>query len=187
MSEAAPSWSHPLRLSALSRATPHRVELTPDDKVRAALAGELAILGIRKLRFAAELHPEGRADWRLEAELGATVVQACVVTLAPVTTRIDERIERRYVEGYEMPDDPGETEMPEDDTAEPLPAVLDLGAVMAEALSLALPAWPRAPGASLGEAVFAPPGTAPLRDEDALPFAGLKAALDRKEDPDAED
>jgi len=37
----------------------------------------------------------------------------------------------------------------------------------------------------LGEAVFAAPGTAPLRDEDTRPFAGLaglRAALDNDTD-----
>ena len=66
-----------------------------------------------------------------------------------------------------------EIEMPEDDTQEPLPEVIDLGAVMAEALALALPDYPRAPGAELGEAVFAAPGVAALRDADLRPFAAL--------------
>ena len=72
--------------------------------------------------------------------------------------------------------------MPEDDTAEPLPEVIDLTEVTREALALALPLYPRAPGAELGEAVFAAPGTAPIRDEDLKPFAGL-AALKAKLEP----
>ncbi len=43
-----------------------------------------------------------------------------------------------------------EAEMPEDDTAEPLPEVIDPGAVMFEALALALPDYPRAPKAETG-------------------------------------
>ncbi len=79
-------------------------------------------------------------DWRLEAKLGATVVQPCVVTAEPVTTRIDDPVTRRYL--AQMPEPQGdEVEMPEDDSAEPLPDVLDLSAVMAEALALALPLY----------------------------------------------
>ena len=63
--------------------------------------------------------------------------------------------------------------MPEDDSEEPLPEVIDAGAVMIEALVLALPDYPRSSGAALGEAVHAPPGVAPLRDADLRPFAGL--------------
>jgi len=44
---------------------------------------------------------------------------------------------------------------------------------MAEALALALPLYPRAPDADLGEAVFTTPGQAPMTHEAAKPFAGL--------------
>ncbi len=42
--------------------------------------------------------------------------------------------------------------MPEDETQEPLPEIIDIGAVATEALELALPLYPRAPGVALGEA-----------------------------------
>ena len=41
---------------------------------------------------------------------------------------------------------------------EPLPQALDLGEVMVEALALALPPYPRAPGVELGEVVATEPG-----------------------------
>ncbi len=50
---------------------------------------------------------------------------------------------------------------------------------MFEALTLALPLYPRADGADLGEPVFTEPGKRPLTDEDARPFAGLKDLRDR--------
>jgi uncharacterized metal-binding protein YceD (DUF177 family) len=56
--------------------------------------------------------------------------------------------------------------------------VIDVSAVMAEALALHLPLYPRAGGADLGEAVFTEPGLAPMRDEDAKPFAGLAGLRD---------
>ena len=60
-----------------------------------------------------------------------------------------------------------------------MPEEIDLGAVMVESLELALPLYPRAPGAELGEAVFAAPGAEPLKDVDLRPFAGLSALRDR--------
>jgi uncharacterized metal-binding protein YceD (DUF177 family) len=72
-----------------------------------------------------------------------------------------------------------EAEMPEDDTAEPLPETVDLSAVAAEALALALPAFPRAEGAGLHVQAFTEPGKAPLTDDDVKPFAGLSGLLDR--------
>jgi uncharacterized metal-binding protein YceD (DUF177 family) len=161
------------------------VALEPDAEAREAAAAELGLLALRKLRLTGELVPEGREDWRLDARLGATVVQPCVVTLAPVTTRIDVDITRHYSADFVEPE-ADEAEMPEDDTTEPLPERLDLSAVMLEALALALPDYPRAEGAELAERQFAGPGVAPMTDEDAKPLAGLAALRDRlkpEEDP----
>ncbi len=168
-----------LRIADLAdrRATPF--ELRPEAPQREAIAQELGLLGLRKLSLAGDIRPEGKRDWRLEARLGATVVQSCSVTLEPVTTRIDEPVLRRYVAALEMPEGDTETEMPEDDTMEPLPAAVDLEQVLIEALSLSLPPFPRAEGASLGEAVYTEPGKTPMRDEDAKPFAGLAALRDK--------
>ncbi|MGI3185571.1 YceD family protein [Nioella aestuarii] len=168
-------------VSDLSTKSPTRFEITPDAPARAALANDLGIEGIRKLRFSGEIRADGKRDWRLDGRLGATVVQACVVTLAPVTTRIDQDVSRRFL--AEMPDlkldESGEAEMPEDDTIEPLTAEIDPATVMAEALALALPLYPRADGAELGVANFAEPGVKPLSDEAAKPFAGLAELRDK--------
>ena len=172
-------WSHVVRLDDGSR-DPRGFELTPDAQVRAALAERLGILGLRKLRFAGRLVAEGARDWRLEAELGATVSQACVASLQPVTTRIDEPVERRYHAEIAEPPAGEEIEMP-DETVEPLPGKLDVGAVMAEALALALPPWPRAAGVELGAQAFAAPGVRPIAAEDTKPFAALRGLLDRDE------
>lgn len=166
---------HVVRLSEARDALPF--EIAPEAEARAAIAAELGIPGVRKLRFAGRMVPEGRRDWRLEAELGATVVQDCVVTLEPVVTRIDERVDRRYVEGFREPEGT-EVEVSEDDV-EALPASLDLHEVMVEALALALPSYPRAAGVELGEVVAAEPGVEPLTEETKRPFAGLRDALGR--------
>lgn len=175
-----------IRLSELSNRRATEFTLEPDGDARAAIAEELGIIGIKKLRFTGTLAPAGKRDWLLEAQLGATVVQSCVVTLDPVTTRIDEDVTRRYMaEVPELPEMSGsEVEMPEDDTVEALPETLDLAEVMAEALSLALPAFPRAEGAALGEAVYAEDGVQPMRDEDAKPFAGLASLRESLEKKD---
>lgn len=155
--------------------------IEPDAPAREALANTLGISGIRKLRFEGSLAPEGRKDWQLTATLGATVVQPCVATLAPVSTRIDEAISRRYLANMPAPE-AGEVEMPEDDTIESQPAELDLLQVMAEALALALPSYPRASDADLVDISVTEPGIAPLTDADMKPFAGLAALRDQLSD-----
>ena len=55
--------------------------------------------------------------------------------------------------------------MPEDDTLEPLAEVIDLDAVLTEALALALPIAPRRADAGPGRAAAAPDDAAPDDDE----------------------
>ncbi len=160
------------------------IDLEPPARWRADLAEHLAITGIRKLRLTGTLVPEGGGDWRLSARLGATVVQPCVVTLAPVTSRIEEEVSRLYL--ADMPEQPAgaEVEMPEDVSLEPLGSVIDLGVVIAEELALALPPYPRAEGVAFEGRIAAAPGVAPMSDDDAKPFAGLKGLRDKLTDED---
>lgn len=173
-----PRLLHPARLS---RRGPLPVRLVPDPAACGRIAARLGLSALRKLRLEGELAPEGRGDWRLTAELGATVVQPCVVSLAPVTTRIDAAVVRTYRAELPPPPPGREIEMPEDETEEALPETLDLGAVMEEALALALPLYPRAEGAELGTAVSTPPGASPLGDTGPHPFSAL-ARLKRPAD-----
>ncbi|CAM4091277.1 YceD family protein [Palleronia rufa] len=167
-----------LRLSGRADRTAHAFDLQPDAEVRAAMAAELGLSSLRKLRFSGQLVPEGARDWRLDATLGATVVQPCGVTLEPVVTRIDQPVARRYLAEYQdAPPDAEEVEIPEDTETEAVPGVLDLDAVMIEALSLALPAFPRAEGAGIGTVTATAPGAEPLKDAALKPFAGLADAM----------
>lgn len=172
------SSASPVRLSELREAGGMTFDLAPDSASRSEIAGMLGVEAIRKLRFAGTLRPSGRRNWLLKAELGATAVQSCVVTLEPVVSRIDESVARSYVAGLPEPE-PGETEMPPDDDIEPLPESVDLRQVMIEALALALPLYPRAEGARLGREAFADPEGMAMREEDVRPFAGLASLRDR--------
>jgi uncharacterized metal-binding protein YceD (DUF177 family) len=168
-------------VAGLNRRKPTRFVLVPDAAARARLAADLGILGIDALRFAGEITPKGREDWDLAAGITATVVQACVVTLEPVRTKLREQVLRRYL--AEMPVPEGEeVEMPEDDSAEPLPRTIDAYAVMTEALLLALPPWPRAKGAGVGVIAVAPPGAEPLEPGQLKPFARLAQMLKKPGD-----
>ncbi|MDJ1007111.1 MAG: DUF177 domain-containing protein [Paracoccaceae bacterium] len=151
-----------------------RFSHTPDAAAIADIVELLELRSLRKVRLEGWLSPADREDWALDATLGATAVQSCVVTLEPVTTRIDARVARRYLAEAPISED-GETEMPEDDTVEALPELIDLQKVFSEALALALPDYPRAEGAELGAKDFPPPGVAPLTDDAVHPFAALKA------------
>lgn len=173
----------PLHLKDLAARRATEFSITPTAPERSAIAKALGILGIKKLLFTGELTPVGPTDWELRAKLGATVVQACVVTLDPVTSRIDELVSRVYTAHFEEPDE-NDIEMSVDENTEPLPATVDVAAVMIEALSLALPTYPRVEGAEIGSIVVTERGIAPMTDDDAKPFAGLadlKKSLENKD------
>lgn len=174
-----PPYSHPYRVADLAARKPTRFALAPDAETRARIAAELGLIGLDALVLKGELRPLGRSDWRLDAEMTATVVQACIVSLAPVTTKLRETVARTYL--AEMPEPEGEeVEMPADDTIEALPRIIDVGMVATEALDLALPLYPRAPDAALGGAQITEPGKAPMTDEETRPFAGLAELLARQ-------
>ena len=158
-------------------------DLVPDAAARETMARALGIIAIKKLKFDGKVMPDGQRDLRLEAHLGTTVVQECVVTGAPVTTRIDEHITRRYLADMIEPE-VEEMEMPDDETEDPLPSELDLGEVMAEAIALALPPWPRAKGVEPVDISVTEPGKKPMSEDDAKPFAGLKTLTQKAANDD---
>ena len=173
MARNAPS-DTALRVADLSQTTPNTFALRPEPETLARFAVELDLSALRKVSFEGAVTPLGNTDWQLDATLGATVVQPCVVTLEPVTTRIDTKVSRQYVRDYTDPEEP-EAEMPEDDSIEPLGQWIDPESVLVEALALAVPDYPRKDDAELGQLVYTEPGQTAMTDADARPFAGLEA------------
>lgn len=166
--------SLPYRVAGLPTRKPTRFDLRNSAAERAAIAEDLGLLGLSRLVFKGEIRATGARDFVLEARLEAEFVQACSLSLAPVPGKIAETVRRVFTENWEEPD-VEEIEMPEDDTIEPLPEVIDIGTVVIEALSLALPLYPRAEGVKLGKLVAAPEGAEEIVDEKLKPFAGLAA------------
>ncbi|SLN12298.1 YceD family protein [Ruegeria meonggei] len=166
-----------LRVADLPQNAPTAFELRPDAPRLDAIKEELGLLGLRKLSFVGNVQAQGKHDWVLQGKLGATVIQPCVVTLEPVTTRIETPVSRAFLAELDDPDEP-EFEIPEGDDSEPLGPVIDPAQVMIEALSLALPQYPRKDGAELAQADFTEPGKQAMTDEDVKPFAGLAGLRD---------
>jgi uncharacterized metal-binding protein YceD (DUF177 family) len=187
MTDAAPARPTRFRTGGLSPRKPTHFRYEPDATERAHLAEGLGLLGLAHLRLEGEIRPLSRDELVLTARLEARADQACVVTLAPVAARVDEEIRRRFVADLGLPAG-DESEMPEDDSVEPMPEVIDLAEVAAEALALALPEYPRAKGAELGVLEHSPPGAAPIAEPERKPFAGLASLAERlasapKDDP----
>ncbi|WP_323770281.1 DUF177 domain-containing protein [Antarctobacter sp.] len=177
-----------LRVASLRQTGSTPVNMEPGAEARARYASELGAEALRKLRFQGKLTPMGKSGWRLEAKLGATAVQACIVTLEPVTTRIDTTVVREFLppERMDAPEAGSEVEMPDDDSVEVLGEEIDIESIMLEALSLALPTYPRKEGVEMGEAHFAADGVTPITDEETKPFAGLVGLREKMQDNDKE-
>ena len=166
-----------LRVSHLSPSRPNPFDLAPDAPARRAIADDLGLLDLPKFRFEGAIRAQGADAWSLKGQLTATVVQACVVTLAPVETTLSEDVSLIFSPHVATPSEE-EVEMG-DETVEPLGQWIQLGDVALEALALALPTHPRAPGAKLPEDAQ----DDATQDEPRRPFAGL-ADLMKAKKPD---
>lgn len=146
------------------------VDIAPTEAEAAALARLVGATALRKMRLQGRLTPAG-AGWRFDGRLGATVVQPCVVSLDPVTTRIDVPVRRHWLPEAGRPAAELVVSVDDDeDEPEPLADRIDLGLVATEALALAVPDYPRKPGAALAPAA----DTADEQDV-VRPFASLAA------------
>ena len=162
----------PFAVADLPQNRPTKFNLRPNEDQLVNISNKLGLSAAHKVSFAGQITAQGRRNWVLSAKLGATVIQPCIVTLEPVKTRIDTDVRREFL--AELPDPGlGEVEMHDDENIELLGSTIDPFVVMVEALTLALPQYPRKKGANLAESVFTEPGQKPMTDEDARPFAGL--------------
>lgn len=175
-----------LRVADLDKSRPRDIDVSLNERQLKALAEELGIDDLRKVRFTGALKPLSKRDWRFTGHIGATVDQMSVISLDPVTTRIEEDVERTWIDGLK-PVTAEESEAPADVDQEPLGPEIDMGNVLAEALALALPDYPRGDEEEVGEQVFTEPGKDAMTDDDAKPFAGLAALRDKLAGDDTED
>lgn len=167
-----------LRVSQLNQRGPTEVNLRPDAATRASLAQRLDLLELTQMRLEGRITPAEAGGFRFSGRLRAAVVQACGATLQSIRTRIDEPVSRHWSPYVEEPDTEGEEVEMGDDELEALGSVIDLGALAAEELSLALPPWPRAEGGKVPAPAAEDTGD---EGETRRPFAGLDALLRKKD------
>jgi uncharacterized metal-binding protein YceD (DUF177 family) len=118
------------------------IDVQANDAERAALAKRFELLELPSLKAEVNVQPGLGGAWAVSGRLRAEVVQACIVTLDPVPQSIDETFDLRFAAGAKASaDDPDAPEPLEGDT-------IDIGAIVADHLSLALDPFPRAPGAT---------------------------------------
>jgi uncharacterized metal-binding protein YceD (DUF177 family) len=155
-------------------------ERRASDAECAAFARALDIVAVTGLRAAYEIHPLGRARYRLAGDIEAHVMQSCVVTLEPVAGRIAERFEAEFMPAPELARaERQEEEMEALAAADLEPIVndrIEVGRVVYEQLAAALDPFPRKEGASLEQSESRPAELA----EDTNPFAKLSKLRPRR-------
>lgn len=149
----APEFSFVIRPADLG-AEPARYTLEASAEERLALAARFDLIDLETLIVDITVEwLRGRTFLKLDGRIRANAIQRCVVTLQPVTSRIDERFEIMF----EAEDRSAKDVVVEFEDVEPLPGdALDIGEVAAEEFALMLDPYPRAPAAALKQAGFGP-------------------------------
>ena len=126
---------------------PFQFEIYPNADACDQLSTRLGILKLRKLNFSGTIKCSTNKSWLLEANLGATIGQSCVVTLDPVRTRIDTVVKRKYYliteTQFNYDGKKKEVEVITDEVKDIVDKKLYLADLLKEVLSLEIPDYPR--------------------------------------------
>jgi uncharacterized metal-binding protein YceD (DUF177 family) len=168
-------WSVPVALQDVPQ-TGRSFTLVADARTREAIAKLAGLRSLPRLEAQFELSPHGRNGLHVAGTISATVGQDCVVTLEPIENEIEEQVDLLFAPpaAPTIVDEEGKrVEVTPVDAPEPLIGdLVDLGAITAEFLMLAIDPYPRKAGVA-----FEPPAK---EADTGGPFAVL-AALKKKE------
>lgn len=165
------------------------LEIAASEGERAALARRFGFLGLPA--FSARVTVDRRVGGQVivEGRLRGKIVQACILSLDPVTQELDEAFRIVFKQDLTEDHDPesGETVLnAQADAPEPLSGnMLDVGEIVAEQLSLVADPYPRKPGVRLEDVLPKPRnggkggGRPGKSDQRKHPFAGLAALRDK--------
>ena len=149
------------------------LEIVASDSERAALAKRFGFLGLPA--FSARVTVDRRLGGQVvvEGRLRGRIVQACILTLDPVTQDLDDTFRIVFKQDLAEERDPesGEAVLSaQADSPEPLSGnLLDVGEIVAEQLSLAADPYPRRPGAKLEDVLPKPRSGRPQGPARAAP------------------
>ncbi len=124
------------------------------DAERAAIASWLSLIALRRLEATVSALPVSGGGVRLKVAFTADVVQACVTTLEPLSTCLQEAFELLY-----LPENPRQksaaaggmtvdVDLDEDEPEVLIDDKIDAGAAITEHLVLTLDPYPRKPDAA---------------------------------------
>lgn len=170
-------FSYPVKVGNIS-VNPVEVHLEADKNELEALAAVWNVLSVANLKANLKISRWKRDGIRVKGRVRADIVQACVVTLDPVGSQIDEDFEQIFIpEGSKLARMPSTDagEMVLDPDGPDLPEVfsgdtIDAGAVVVEFAAMAIDPYPRKPGIGFEDHIE----DAGENDRKPSPFAALK-------------
>jgi uncharacterized metal-binding protein YceD (DUF177 family) len=150
------------------------IEADAAERARLAALCNLAAIGALTASFT--LRKSGRNGVRVTGQVHAEVTQTCVVSLEPFEAVVDEPIDVRYAsEPPRRKDGDKEPETVDFEAEDPPDPIvdgrIDLGALAAEFLELALDPYPRKPGVAFASVESEPEAGSPFQ---ALADSGKK-------------
>ena len=179
ISDKLPIKSHLITISQLSQNKIHKFSIRFDNNDLLDYKNLLDLRKISKVTIFGEISAEGNKNWLLNAKIGASVTQSCVVTMEDVSTRIDENITRHYFADIDKHDENFTSVEELDADAEGIPDEINLLDLTIESISLNLSDFPRKDGIIIDPVLSAPEGIKPLTDDAVKPFAGLASLRDK--------
>ena len=171
--------SHLIVMSQLSQNRIHKFSIKFDNKDMLDCQNLLDLRKIAKVTISGEISAEGSQNWLLNAKVGASITQACVVTTDDVNTRIDQDIVRHYFADLETHEENFSGEEDLDADAEHIPDEINLLDITLETITLNINDFPRKDGIVIEPVLSAPEGVKPLTDDAVKPFAGLAGLRDK--------
>lgn len=149
------------------------VTVEADMAQREALARAHDLLAVDRLVATLEVVPWKKGGVRVAGRVEAAVVQACVVTLEPVASTVDEAVSAVFLpEGSKLavPPRSAEGEILLDAEGEDAPELfagdtVDVGRLAEEFFALGIDPYPRKPGVSLGDGTASDEKRGPLHDK----------------------
>ncbi len=170
-------FSYPVKVGHIS-ANPVRIGLTASTEELQALAKFWDVVSVEYLKSELQVTRWKKDGIRIKGQVEARVTQSCVVTLEPVSSDINEKVEQIFVpEGSKLArmvtNDEGEIVLDPDGPDIPDQFVgdtIDVGVVVAEFAAMAIDPYPRKADVDFegyGEKT-------PFEDKKPSPFAVLK-------------
>jgi uncharacterized metal-binding protein YceD (DUF177 family) len=153
-----PPFSHQVKVARISH-DPLEMHVEADAGARQALARLWNVVSLEALEADVKVRRWKKDGVRVIGEVRGSVTQACVVTLEPVRSEIDEEIDQIFVpeasplaripanDDGEIVIDPDGPDLPETFSGD----VIDIGAIVAEFAAMGLDPYPRKPGVEFQE------------------------------------